>query len=244
MVFSSSFHNLLQQSDDIQNLQKSLNTNLLFRLRQILYGRFTTSSLFHSSSLTQERTSEDFVTELLDVAAEAEQRISELQERVTYLENLSMTDELTETLNRRGLNRELNRALAQARRDQQSGILILCDLDHFKAINDTYGHAAGDEVLIHVAKILKQNVRANDCIARIGGDEFVVLTPNVCTDKGDRVVHKLSKLMNRMIVPWENDFIPVSASVGHEIYGPETEAFTLLEKADQTMYEAKGKRKL
>src|SRR3546814_1418393 len=81
---------------------------------------------------------------------------------------------MTGLLNRRGFGLELSRALARARRQNESGLLVMCDLDNFKAINDTYGHPAGDAILRAVGKALKRNTRESDYVARVGGDEFAV----------------------------------------------------------------------
>src|SRR3546814_4310772 len=82
--------------------------------------------------------------------------------RSRSLESLSVTDEMTGLLNRRGFGLELSRALARARRQNESGLLVMCDLDNFKAINDTYGHPAGDAILRAVGKALKRNTRESE----------------------------------------------------------------------------------
>ena len=99
-------------------------------------------------------------------------RIAELEARIDV-------DPLTETLNRRGFERELTRSLAYVKRYGASAALIYLDLDGFKPVNDRHGHAAGDAVLKAVAAALVRHVRASDVVARIGGDEFVVLLWNV-----------------------------------------------------------------
>ena len=107
--------------------------------------------------------------------AEAEQRLATLQARIEYLESLSVTDELTGLQNRRGFLVQLDRTLATARRGGPHGILMLCDLDGFKQINDRYGHLVGDEVLCQIGSLLARHVRRSDTVARLGGDEFAVL---------------------------------------------------------------------
>jgi GGDEF domain-containing protein len=115
------------------------------------------------------------IEDLLEAAANAEQRIAEQRARIRYLENLSITDELTGVLNRRGFKLELERALARAERRGETGVLLLGDLNRFKAINDSLGHLAGDSVLRAVAHELRRSTRRSDYVARIGGDEFAVL---------------------------------------------------------------------
>src|SRR3546814_19486078 len=94
---------------------------------------------------------------LRTAAAEAEQTLALQRARIRYLESLSVTDEMTGLLNRRGFGLELSRALARARRQNESGLLVMCDLDNFKAINDTYGHPAGDALLRAVGQALKRD---------------------------------------------------------------------------------------
>ena len=99
--------------------------------------------------------------------------------RITELEARIDVDPLTETLNRRGFERELTRSLAYVKRYAVSAALVYLDLDDFKPVNDRHGHAAGDAVLKAIAATLVRHVRASDVVARIGGDEFVVLLWNV-----------------------------------------------------------------
>src|SRR5207248_977167 len=107
--------------------------------------------------------------------AQAEQWLVALQARIAYLEGLSVTDELTGPLNRRGFLAQLGRAMPTARRGGPHGVLMICDLDDFKAINDRHGHLVGDDALCQTAELLAQHVRRADTVARLGGDEFAVL---------------------------------------------------------------------
>lgn len=107
--------------------------------------------------------------------ADPQRRIAELEARVTQLEALSTTDIVTSALNRRGFHEHLERILAHSRRHGVVGALLLCDIDDFKAINDAYGHEAGDAVLRNLAQLFRSHTRETDVTARIGGDEFAVL---------------------------------------------------------------------
>jgi len=143
----------------------------------------------------------EVMQDLLNAAAAAEQQIAEQQARIRHLENLSFTDELTGLLNRRGFKLELERALARARRRNETGLLVLGDLDHFKAINDSYGHPAGDAVLIAVSHLLHSGTRRSDYVARIGGDEFAILMTGTCRAKGETMAAKLAHLVNGLALP-------------------------------------------
>ncbi len=111
----------------------------------------------------------------LDAAEEVESFLAEQSARIQYLENLTLTDELTGLRNRRGFNEHLRRTLASAQRYGDQGVLVFCDLDNFKVVNDSFGHHVGDYVLRQPAKVLEKEVRESDLVARLGGDEFAVL---------------------------------------------------------------------
>ena len=100
---------------------------------------------------------------------EAEKRIDRQQKRIKQLEKLSITDELTKLLNRRGFLAQLKRTLSSSKRSGVGGSLVMLDLDRFKNINDRYGHIAGDKLLQKVANSLKLRVRDSDAIGRLGG---------------------------------------------------------------------------
>lgn len=180
--------------------------------------------------------------DLLSAAAEAEQTLALQRARIRYLESLSMTDELTTLLNRRGFELELSRALARARRQSETGLLLMCDLNHFKAINDTYGHPAGDALLRAVGKALKRNTRESDYVARVGGDEFAVIMTHAELPQSEQLAVKLSTLVNGMSVPWQDTNLTVSASFGAVTYDRLSQAETLLFLVDQDLYRHKSPR--
>ncbi|GAB4356944.1 MAG: hypothetical protein Kow00114_08180 [Kiloniellaceae bacterium] len=180
--------------------------------------------------------------DLLTAAAEAEQTLALQRARIRYLESLSVTDELTGLLNRRGFETELSRALARARRLNETGLLLMCDLNHFKAINDTYGHPAGDAILRAVGKLLKRNTRESDYVARVGGDEFAVIMTHTALAQSEQLAEKLSTMINSLTVPWQNSVLPVSAGFGMATYNRHSQADTLLFLVDQNLYRNKTPR--
>lgn len=102
-------------------------------------------------------------------------RLAELEERLARAEHLADTDTLTPLANRRFFCRAVERSVAQLARHGTPAALVFIDLDGLKAINDTHGHGAGDEALVHTAWVLTENIRTGDVVARLGGDEFGVL---------------------------------------------------------------------
>ena len=176
---------------------------------------------------------------LMTAAADAERYFALQQERIRYLEDLSITDELTGLLNRRGFKIELTRTLSRAERVKETGLLLLCDLDGFKRINDNYGHAAGDAVLCSVAELLHRFVRRSDSIARLGGDEFAVLMTNTPRGPAQPAMHKLVNLINNFAVEWGSNHIPLAASFGFAPYDRTSSAEQLLLESDLALYRAK-----
>ena len=175
----------------------------------------------------------------LAAAAAAEQRIADLEERLAYLESLSVTDELTTVLNRRGMVLELQRALAAAARSGPKGVLILCDLNGFKAVNDLYGHRAGNEVLRQTAIRLRRRVRKNDVVGRLGGDEFAILLIGATLANARRKRDCLCRDFAASPAQIEGVPVPVSVSFGLAAYDGREDYEELLHRADMEMYKDK-----
>jgi diguanylate cyclase (GGDEF)-like protein len=168
--------------------------------------------------------------------AASQARIAELEARVDI-------DPLTETLNRRGFERELHRSLAYVKRYGTSAALLFLDLDGFKPVNDRHGHAAGDAVLKAVAAALLRQVRASDVVARIGGDEFAVLLWNV---NGSAAAAKASSLETAVYatpVRWRSSTLVVGASAGVAPLGALDTPAEVLARADAAMYARKAERR-
>ncbi len=180
----------------------------------------------------------------LACARETEERLTRLMERIAELERLSLTDELTGLLNRRGFQMELNRVLASAERYNEQGALVYIDLDGFKPINDTYGHAAGDKVLTRVAALIEENVRDTDFVGRMGGDEFAVLLTRTTWDDGLKRAEVLDKILNESYADWNGRLLAIRASFGLQGYCAKDESASLINRADEAMYKTKRLRSL
>lgn len=183
------------------------------------------------------------ITEVLSYAAAAEQRMSEQQERISFLEQLSVTDELTGIPNRRGLRSALGQTLSAAARHKETGVLGFIDLDDFKHINDVHGHMAGDTVLRFAANALKQHIRPSDVVARIAGDEFAVILKRCTAEQGLKRLRTLQKHINKGIVNYGGATIPVKCSIGVQAFDGTTDPAELIEAADQAMYHDKQTRR-
>lgn len=154
---------------------------------------------------------------------------------------LSLKDGLTTLWNRRYLDNVFTNFSTNAERHHHKMALIYIDLDHFKPVNDTYGHDVGDEVLRQVAKRIMEISRSSDVAIRTGGDEFVVLIPHL--DEDENVMPQAARLRERITMPYHinGDTVTVGASIGVSIFPDHAmELDPLLEKADKAMYHAKN----
>ena len=184
----------------------------------------------------------DMLQHALTLAAEAQQTISEQQQRISYLESLSLTDELTGLANRRHFDHALGANLALARRHGLGGVLALFDLDNLKLVNDGQGHAAGDRVLQRMAEVIRDNIRSTDLAARLGGDEFAVLLTQAQPEPALKRAAFLQQMLNRANVVLKRRGIVISASMGALAYGASDHAEALLAAADRAMYVNKHQR--
>jgi diguanylate cyclase (GGDEF)-like protein len=161
--------------------------------------------------------------------AKSEQRYKELASR----------DALTGILNRLAFQEELRRVMSNSKRTDTKFALLFLDLDHFKEVNDTYGHDFGDRLLQEVTNRVLPNIRIEDVFARIGGDEFVLILTNIKNDTVKKLVEKAITLFRK---PWiiENVKLNVTTSIGVTIFpdNADTEA-KLMKKADIAMYKSK-----
>ena len=168
-------------------------------------------------------------------------QVAELRDRVHQLEAVSQTDELTGLANRRGFEEYLGRTLSSALRYEEGGVLAYLDLDNFKQVNDTHGHQAGDMVLKAVATILKRDTRTSDFVARLHGDEFAILLVRAGTKGGFARLRLIDHCLNNSTVSFGGLEIPLKASMGAVVYGPDSTAEQLLRDADAAMYGAKNR---
>jgi diguanylate cyclase (GGDEF)-like protein len=164
------------------------------------------------------------------------------------LRRSGFTDVLTGWHNRRYLQITMKQELARARRDGTSLTCLMIDIDRFKAVNDTYGHAAGDEVLVEIAQRIESEVRASDVAARYGGEEFVVLLPNTDADSGVLLAERIRRSISATPIDLRHDgSVTKTASVGIASATPDstnddfkTIGDALIARADVALYSAKA----
>jgi len=162
-----------------------------------------------------------------------------LQKQNALLEALAVTDGLTGVYNRQKLNDVLNEYFLRFCRNHRAFAVLMVDIDHFKAINDTHGHAAGDNVLAHIAAILRQSVRAIDQVARYGGEEFVAVLPETTTEAGLEIAERVRAAVERHHLT-NDEVIAVTVSIGvSDSRDEDLSPDDVVERADQALYAAK-----
>ena len=164
------------------------------------------------------------------------------------LRRSGFTDVLTGWRNRRYLQARMKEELARARRERSSLICLMLDIDHFKRINDSWGHAAGDQVLRELAQRIESEVRASDVAARWGGEEFVILLPDTDADAGTSLAERIRKAVSAEPFPLPGGCnVPVTVSIGIAGMAPaegdsdfKTIGDSLIARADVALYKAKA----
>jgi diguanylate cyclase len=170
---------------------------------------------------------------------EAEERIKELEAKLAHMSELVREDQLTGSLNRRGLDDVFEREADRADRRGTPLCAAMLDLDNFKKLNDTHGHAAGDVALVHLVRIVKQTLRSIDVIARYGGEEFLIIMPETTLDEAAQAMSRVQRELTTHFFTANDQrlFITFSAGVALRTQHETQDAF--VKRADKAMYEAK-----
>lgn len=163
-----------------------------------------------------------------------------IQEQQKKLESVAYYDDLTGLINRRKWIELLNEEFERMKRYNHKSSILLLDIDNFKAINDQYGHPAGDRILQEIATLVKNELRSCDRIGRWGGEEFIVLLVETPIKKGIDVGEKLRNEIEKLSVRFESNLIKVTLSIGVSSLDCEKEFFSSYKKADQALYLAKN----
>lgn len=170
---------------------------------------------------------------------EAEIRIKELEDKLTQMSELVREDQLTGSLNRRGLDDIFEREADRADRRGTSLCAAMLDLDNFKKLNDTHGHAAGDEALIHVVRIVKQTLRSIDVIARYGGEEFLIVMPETSLEEAAKAMTRVQRELTTHFFTANDQRLFITFSAGVALRAPHEAQDSVVKRADKAMYEAK-----
>lgn len=167
--------------------------------------------------------------------------VKRLQEEIKQLAALVRTDELTRLFNFRYFNQALSLEMERTRRSGQPTCLIMLDLDHFKAINDAYGHEAGNVVLGHVSTLIQKTVRRLDIPCRYGGEEFTIILPDTTLHQGVRFANRLRLIIENSPAKASDALLGIEASFGVDVYtkGDQLSEKEFVEQVDSFLYLAK-----
>ena len=165
-------------------------------------------------------------------------RVAEQAAEIARLQELAETDAVTGIANRRSFDREIRRRLLEQQRDGRGFSLVIIDIDDFKAINDRFGHTAGDRLLQTFASAVSRNLRGSDIVARVGGDEFGIILPGAGQDQAGHAVQRLLH-DTREVLQSENHGLPVGISAGVCQAAPGMTVEQIIDLADRAMYRAK-----
>lgn len=183
------------------------------------------------------------LSEILDYAATAEQTIAEQKAHISNLESLASTDMLTGLLNKQGFEHEITSAIERAKRYGEKGLFAYIDLDNFKVLNDTYGHHAGDLMLLQVSTILSQSIRLTDTAARLHGDEFGLLLTNCDIIKAKERAGFIRHRLRKISLKHEGHDLSTAASMGFAVIDQNSTLDGIFKVADHAMYSNKRERK-
>jgi len=172
--------------------------------------------------------------------ASAEDRLDQQARQLESETAAARTDPLTQLANRRALDDELARRIAESRRHGSAVSIVMIDVDHFKKFNDAHGHLAGDEVLRGVAQVLRGGVRQSDFVARYGGEEFTLVLPHTPIDGAQPLVEKIREQIAAARFLFNGRELCVTASLGLAQLLPGEEAERLIERADAALYASKS----
>lgn len=153
------------------------------------------------------------------------------------LEQLAIHDPLTGAKNRRSLNEEINKAIAEHARSRTSYGLVILDVDHFKIVNDTYGHGVGDSILIDLVRLIESSIRCTDQLFRYGGEEFVLLLPDADKKNLEALMHRMRSALHKSL---KSPAGTVTVSFGLASLLADENATQWFSRADQAMYRAKA----
>ncbi|MBI3728200.1 MAG: GGDEF domain-containing protein [Burkholderiales bacterium] len=183
--------------------------------------------------------SRDMIVAAQKEVSEAEARIKDLENKLAHMSELVREDQLTGSLNRRGMDDVFEREADRADRRNTPLCVALLDLDNFKKLNDTHGHAAGDEALVHLVRIVKQTLRSIDVVARYGGEEFVIIMPETQLEEAAQAMMRVQRELTKHFFTANDQRLFITFSAGVALRNSREPQEETIKRADKAMYEAK-----
>lgn len=229
---------------DMQNIKTSIHTaENIHTLKNSLSLLVDSLQSKISKGLTQDendsRALKERIIALSTKVESLESHTKDLERRIRQKHEEAITDPLTGLFNRAGYIQKLESAWLGWQQDHIPAALLIWDIDHFKSLNDQYGHAAGDKVLQSVSKKLRASLRGDDIVARFGGEEFVMLLKNKGLKEGKMMAEKIRSIIADTEFTYKNQPLHVTISCGVAVFMQDDTPTTLFERADKALYKAK-----
>ncbi|MGR4972337.1 diguanylate cyclase [Pseudomonas sp. LARHCG127] len=222
----------VQQADDLEGLKQVLENHL--------EGLLGTMDQHRQQRDQREQEVSTRLKSLADRVALMEQDAQVVRENLEEQRQKALVDPLTGLPNRAAWSERLEHEVGQWQQHGNSLLLAMLDLDHFKRINDNYGHLAGDRVLKLIASVLRKRLRGGDFIARFGGEEFVLLVPDTPLAAGAKLAEALRLAIEACPFHFKGEPVTVTVSVGMTAFKPGEHSDSVLKRADQALYRAKN----
>lgn len=213
----------ISQTEDVLELNRILET-LLEETRAAQTG----TRAAHSELIAER-----------DAALAAENRIHQLETQIAAMSALVREDPLTHSLNRRGLDDEFARETARAERYKTAFSIAVIDIDNFKKLNDERGHQVGDEALVHLVQVAREALRITDHVARLGGEEFLIMLPNTPLDGAVKIITRLQRGLTKKFFLDKNEHVLITFSAGVAERRANESREETIGRADSAMYTAK-----
>lgn len=231
-------------SEQMQQLQlSSTNATKLEPLKGIINSRLASIAKeiqeHTQKEAIQRQKTQQQLDDLVDKIKDMESESCELKSKLKIANNQALRDTLTGLPNRNAYNDRLENEMARWKRYHSPLSLIVWDIDHFKNINDSYGHKAGDKVLLLIAKQLSEHSRATDFISRFGGEEFTMLLPNTDSQSALILANQLRQIVEKTGFNASGASVTITISCGITEFMPNDTDETAFERADQALYQAK-----
>lgn len=239
-TFVSRMSEAVAANDEYQDkiaghIEQISNTEDVLELNRILENLLDETRMAQAHS----RRAHDQLVHERDTAMLAENRIRELETELAQMSTLVREDPLTRSLNRRGLDDEFAREASRADRYKHPFCLAVLDIDNFKALNDARGHRTGDDALIHLVTVAKEELRLTDHIARLGGEEFLIILPNTPIDGAVKIITRLQRSLTKKYFLDNNEKVLITFSAGVALRAEGEPQEAAIARADAAMYLAK-----
>ena len=191
------------------------------------------------SMAAQSKTAGDELLAMRERAKTTEAELAKLHRELDRVSAQARHDPLTGALNRQGMDEAMERELSQVRRKETPLSVALLDIDNFKKLNDTQGHATGDQALAHLATVARESMRPQDTLARYGGEEFVILMPDTPLERGVDAMTRLQRELTRRFFLAGTEKLLITFSAGVAQLSEGESGADAIKRADQAMYLAK-----